>query len=98
LLYDVDFDFIFDANELHLGKEVTALLPPSTKPLNILKAGLQAFWRLTETRKGNLRLISANQSITESDEAEVEMRYDYDCHVSTHAHCTSPRQSFVSRA
>jgi hypothetical protein len=59
------------------------------KPLDILKAGLQALWKLTETRKRKLNLWE-NQDTTESDEAEVEMKYDYNCHASMHAHRTYP--------
>ena len=40
-----------------------------TKPLDILKAGLQALWKLTETQKRKLEAdLKANQSITASDE------------------------------
>jgi len=51
---------------------------------------------LVEAHRNTKRKLEAdfweNQGITESDEAEVEMRYDYSCHASTHI----SEQSFVS--
>jgi hypothetical protein len=44
-----------------------------TKPLNILKAGLQALRKVTETQKRKLKAdLQANQSITKSDEAWLD--------------------------
>jgi hypothetical protein len=72
LLYDINLILFLMQMNCNWGKKFPHCFLYMTKPLDILKAGLQALWKLTEAQKRKLDAdLQTNQSITACDEVST---------------------------